>query len=654
MERRTGMKRGLPRKERAMKESDMAYSEELVFRPLPQLVIEANVNPQEFATAQASAKADNLGYWEDAAQELDWFRKWDAILDDSEAPRYRWFKGAQCNIVYNALDRHIATANKNKLALIWEGEAGDTKKYTYYELYREVNKLANAMRSLGLGKGDRVILYMPLIPQTMMAMLACAKIGAVHCAVFAGFSAKALRQRITEVEAKLVITADGFYRNGRIINLKATVDEALVAGCDCVETVVVVNRAKLDVDMSEARDIWYDALVRQERSDAATEIMDAGDPLFILHTSGTAGEPKGIVHGHSGYMVGLHRSLDWVFDIKPTDIFWCTGDMGWITGHSYVVYGPLIAGTTTVMYEGHPLYPQADRMWDIVARYGVTVLYTAPTVIRMLMRYGHQYPRMHDLSTLRLLGSVGEPIAPDTWLWFYKHIGHSQCPILDTWWQTETGSCMITPFPVSVLKPGSVHRPMPGVEVDIVDEEGNPVEHGVAGNLVVTRPWPSMMLDIYGKPEMHDATYWPLGPGKYWAGDIATRDEDGLIWIHGRSDDVMNIAGHRIGNVELENAFLAHKAVADAAVIGIPDKIKGEVAKAYIVLQQEFAALDDHNEIIRMLKNHIRKEVGPVAVIRSVEFVEALPRNNSGKIVRRVLKAREAGLQVDLSAVVED
>ena len=329
MERRIGMKRGQPRKENAMKESDMAYGEELVFRPLPQLVIEANVNPQEFATAHASARADNLGYWEDAAQELDWFRKWDTVLDDSAAPHYQWFKGAQCNIVYNALDRHIETANKNKLALIWEGEAGDTKKYTYYELYREVNKLANAMRSLGLGKGDRVVLYMPLIPQTMMAMLACAKIGAVHCAVFAGFSAKALRQRITEVEAKLVVTADGFYRNGRIVNLKATVDEALVGGCDCVETVVVVNRAKLDVDMGEARDIWYDALVRQERSDAATEIMNSDDPLFILHTSGTTGEPKGIVHGHAGYMVGLHRSLDWVFDIKPTDIFWCTGKCPW-------------------------------------------------------------------------------------------------------------------------------------------------------------------------------------------------------------------------------------------------------------------------------------------------------------------------------------
>ena len=637
-----------------MKETYMAYAEELVFRPLPQLVIEANVNPQEFAKALASAKADQIGYWEDAAQELDWFRKWDTVLDDTLAPHYQWFKGSQCNIVYNALDRHIATGNKNKLALIWEGEAGDTKKFTYYELYREVNKLANAMRSLGVGKGHRVVLYMPLIPQTMMAMLACAKIGAVHCAVFAGFSAKALKQRITEIEAKVVITADGFYRNGHIVNLKSTVDEALVSGCDCVETVIVVNRAKLDVDMSEARDIWYDALVRQERPEAATEIMEADDPLFILHTSGTTGEPKGVVHGHAGYMVGLHRSLDWVFDIKPTDIFWCTGDMGWITGHSYVVYGPLIAGTTTVMYEGHPLYPQADRMWDIVARYGVTILYTAPTVIRMLMRYGNQYPRMHDLSTLRLLASVGEPISPDTWLWFYKHIGHSECPILDTWWQTETGGCMISPFPVSVLKPGSVHRPLPGIEVDVVNDQGEPVRTGEQGNLVVTKPWPSMLLGLYRKPDLFRSTYWPLGPGQYWAGDIATRDEDGLIWIHGRSDEALNIAGHRIGNVELENAFLSHKAVADVAVIGIPDKIKGEVAKAFVVLQPEFAVLDDRNEIVRMLKAHMRKEVGPVAVIRSVEFVDTLPRTRSGKIVRRVLKAREAGIETDMSSIVED
>lgn len=636
-----------------MNTSKTTYSEELVFRPLPQLVIDANVNPQEFAAAQAAAQADYLAYWEDAAHELEWFHKWDAVLDTTNAPHYHWFPGGQCNIVHNALDRHITTGNKNKLALIWEGEAGDSKKYTYYELYREVNRLANALRSLGISKGDRVVLYLPLIPQTMITMLACAKIGAVHCMVFSGFSAKILRQRVVETQAKVVVTADGFYRNGHLIALKTLVDEALMGGSDSVETVIVVNRATLDVHMSEARDIWYDALIRQERSEAATEVMHAHDPLFILYTSGTTGEPKGVVHGHGGYMVALHRSLNWVFDIKPTDIFWCTGDLGWITGHSYVVYGPLIAGTTTVMYEGHPLYPQADRMWDIVSRYGVTVLYTAPTVIRMLMRYGHQYPRMHDLSTLRLLASAGESISPDTWLWFYKNIGHSQCPVLDTWWQTETGSCMITPFPVSVLKPGSVHRPVPGIMVDIVDDQGQAVPTGVQGNLVITQPWPSMLLDLDRNSQKYQSTYWPLKTHWYWTGDIVSRDEDGLIWIHGRSDDILNIAGHRIGNVELENAFLAHKAVAEVAVVGIPDKIKGEVGKAFVVLRPDFAVLEDRNEIIRMLKEHLRKEIGPVAVIRVIEFVDTLPHTQSGKIARHILKDREAGIAKDPSLLAE-
>lgn len=617
------------------------YNQELVFRPLPQLVIEANINPQEFATAQAAAQSDDLSYWEDAAHELEWFHPWHQVLDSSKAPHYSWFPGGQCNIVHNALDRHITTANKNKLALIWEGEAGDTKKYTYYELYREVNRLANALRSLGVHKGDRVVLFMPLIPQTMVTMLACAKIGAVHCLVFTGFSAKVLRQRILETQAKVVVTADGFYRNGCLIALKNLVDEALMAGGDSVETVIVANRATLDVHMSEARDISYDALIRQEHSEAATEVMEAHDPLFILHTAGISGESKGVVHGHGGYMVALHRSLNWVFDIKPTDIFWCTGDLGWITGHSYVLYGPLIAGTTTVMYEGHPLYPQADRMWDIIARYGVTILYTAPTILRMLMRYGHQYPRMHDLSTLRLLASVGESIAPDTWLWFYKHIGHSQCPVLDTWWQTETGSCMITPFPVSVLKPGSVHRSVPGIAIEVVDDDGQPVPPGVKGNLVITRPWPSMLLDLDQQSDLYQQIYWPLNQPWYWTGDMVTRDEDGLIWVHGRSDDTLNIAGHRISYLELENAFLAHKAVAQVAVIGLADKIKGQVAKAFVVLTPDFAALDDDNEIIRMLKNHVRKEIGPVASIRSIEFTTDLPRQADGSIDRQALYAQE-------------
>ncbi|MBZ4685831.1 MAG: acetate/CoA ligase [Desulfomicrobiaceae bacterium] len=612
---------------------------ERVFRPLPQLVIEANVNPHQLSRAHAAAAQDPLAYWEEAAQELEWFRKWDTILDTTAPSSPRWFVGAQTNIVHNALDRHIATGVKNKLALIWEGEAGDTRKYTYYEVYREVNKLANALRSLGIGKGDRVLLFLPLLPQTAFAMLATAKIGAVHCAVFPGFSAKALRSRIQELRPRLVITADGFYRGGRLVALKSMVDEALETGCDFVEGAIVVRRAGLDTPMNESRDLDYDAVVRRERWEAATEVMLHDDPLFILTTSEDGGRRKAVVHGHAGYMVALARTLLWLFDIKPTDIFWCTSDMAWITGHSYVLYGPMLAGTTTVMYEGHPLYPQADRMWDIVDRYGITILYTAPTIIRMLMRYGDQYPAMHDLSTLRLLASAGEALGGEAWLWLYKNVGHSRCPLLDTWWQTETGCCMISPFPVSVLKPGSVHRPLPGISADIVDAHGASVPSGVVGRLVITQPWPSMPLEC-----VHEAGEAPSAwqNGQFDTGDLAVRDEDGLIHIQGRADAVLNIAGHRLSCAEIELALTTHKAVAAAAVIGVPDRIKGEVAKAFVVLTPEFAALEDPGEIIRLLRQHVRKEIGPVAVLRSVVFVEAIPRAEDGAPDRAALKAQES------------
>ena len=631
---------------------DSLLQEERVFRPLPQLVIEANVNPQELEGARKFARMDPLSYWEEAADELDWFKKWDQVLDDSQAPFYKWFPGARCNIVYNALDRHIETANKNKLALIWEGEPGDNRKYTYFELYREVNRLANALRSLGIRKGDRVVIYMPSLPETVISMLATVKIGAVHSVVFGGFSAKALRQRINDAQAKLLITSDGFYRNGQIIKLKEIADEALVGSCaDCIESMIVVRRCNVSVDMVDGRDFYYEDLIRQERNEAPTEVMESGDPLFLLYTSGTTGKPKGIVHSHGGYMVGVHRTLTNVFDIKPTDIFWCTADPGWVTGHTGGIYGALLAGTTSVMYEGHPNYPQADRLWNIVAKYGVTIFYTAPTMIRMLMRFGTQYPKQHDLSSLRLLGSVGEPISPETWIWFYKNIGRSECPVLDTWWQTETGMFMISPLPISLLKPGSVTKPLPGVEVDVVDKDGQSVEPGKGGLLVITKPWPSMMIGLWNDEDRY-LEYWNKIPGVYYAGDVAKRDEDGYIWIQGRADDVLNIAGHRVGTAEVEAAFGTHPAVSETAVVGVPDTIKGEAAKAFVVLNHGFVGDTD---LIKELKRTVRNELGPVAVIKSIEFRDSLPKTRSGKILRRVLKAEETGGEIgDLTYIADE
>ncbi len=637
---------------------DALLQEERVFRPMPELVRQANVTPQTLEDAERLAREDPMAYWEGAADELDWFKRWDKVLDDSDPPFYRWFPGARCNIVYNALDRHIETGNKNKLAIVWEGEAGDIRKFTYYELYRAVNRFANALRSLGVAKGDRVVIYMPLLPETVIAMLATAKIGAVHSLIYGGFSAKVLRERINDAQARLVITADGFYRNGRGVNLKAIVDEALMGVCaDCVETVVVVHRANVERDMVDGRDIAYEDLVRHERSVSPTEVMESTDPLFLLYSSGTTGKPKGMVHCHGGYMVGVHRTLNWVFDIKPTDIFWCTADAGWITGHSYLVYGPLMAGTTTVMYEGHPLYPAPDRCWDIVERHGVTIFYSAPTLIRMLMRFGPQYPKGKDISTLRILGTVGEPISPEVWVWYHKHVGRSACPVLDTWWQTETGMIMLSPLPVSLLKPGSVNKPLPGIEADVVDEQGNPLPPGTGGMLVLKKPWPAMMSGMYKDPDRYKKTYWEKIPGKvYYAGDVARRDEDGYYWIQGRADDVLNIAGHRLGTAELESAFVAHRWVNEAAVIGVPDSIKGEVAKAFLILvdgwERDYDSADD---LVSALTVHMGKELGPVAVIKSMEFVTELPKTRSGKIMRRVLKAKELGEDVgDLSTLEKD
>ncbi|WP_034632893.1 acetate--CoA ligase [Maridesulfovibrio bastinii] len=614
---------------------DNLLHEERVFRPLPQMIIEAGINPHDLNAAKEFAASNPEGYWEEAADELGWFKKWDKVLDETDAPFYRWYTGARCNIVYNALDRHIETVNKNRLALIWEGEPGDQKQFTYYDLYRAVNRFSNALRSLGVGKGDHVVLYMPQLPETVVSMLACARIGAVHSLVFSGFSARLLRERIKEIQPKVVITADGFYRNGQVVRLKEEVDRALIDNpADSLESVVVVHRANVEVVMDSSRDYWYADLVRHEKTQAAAEIMDANDPLFLLYTSGTTGKSKGIVHNHGGYMVGVHRTFNMVFDLKPTDIFWCSADPGWITGHSYMVYGPLLAGTTTVMYEGHALYPQADRLWHIISKYGVTIFYTSPTQIRTLMRFGPKYPNQHDLSSLRILGAVGEPFNPEAWIWLHKNIGRGQCPVLDTWWQTEAGMIMISPTPVSVLKPGSVTKPLPGIEADVVDSCGEPVPAGKGGLLVIRRPWPGMMSSVYKDNELIRKHYWGRIPGMFYAGDVARKDEDGYFWIQGRADDVLNISGHRIGTAELESALTGHPDVAEAVVIGVPDKIKGQVAKAFVTLNHGVSPSDD---LSRALKEHIQRELGPVVIVKSIEFKDELPKTSSGKIERSSL-----------------
>ncbi|UJX39391.1 acetate--CoA ligase [Desulfovibrio sp. JY] len=622
---------------------DALLTEERVFRPAPSTVIEANVKPAELAEAYRLAASDHQGYWEQAALELEWHRKWDAVLDDSQAPAYRWFPGARTNIVHNALDRHVHIWTKNKLALIWEGEAGDCRKFTYFELYREVNRLAGALRALGVGRGDRVCLYMPPIPETVIAMLATAKIGAAHVFVFAGYAAKFLRERLSDAGAKVLVTADGFYRGGKLINLKAVVDEALAdARPDVAETVVVVRRTGDDIDMQEPRDLYYHDLLRQESPEAATEIMEAGEPLFWLPTSGATGKPKSVVHSHGGYMVGAHHTFRTVFDVKPTDIHFCTADPGWITGHTYGVYGPFLTGATVILYEGHPLYPQADRLPAIIERYGATIFYATPTLVRMLMRYGPQYPKKRDLSTLRLLGSVGEPLGPDAWMWLYKHIGRSNCPVLDTWWQTETGMAMLSPMPISLLKPGSVGKALPGVAADVVDQDGRSVPPGQGGFLVLKKPWPGMLTGLAGDEAGYADAYWNKIPGVYFAGDVARRDEDGYFWIQGRADDVLNIAGHRIGTAEVEAALTSHRFVIEAAVIGLPDKIKGEVAKAFVVPSPQWQeAYADADAFASDLRAHVRRELGPIVIVRAVALRESLPRTQSGKILRRMLREEE-------------
>jgi acetyl-CoA synthetase len=583
------------------------------------------------------AARDPEAFWAEFARELEWIRPWDSVLK-WDPPHARWFDGAQINASANCLDRHVRTARRNKAAIIWEGEPGDRRTLTYWDLFRQVGKFANVLKSLGVKRGDRVALYLPLVPELAIAMLACARIGAVHSVVFGGFSAESLRDRINDSECILLVTADGGYRRGQIVPLKRMADEAL-RGTPSIKHVVVVQR-RPDVEggalMTAGRDQWYHRLMQEADARCEPESMNAEDLLYILYTSGTTGKPKGIVHTTGGYLVGTYATTKWVFDLKEDDVYWCTADIGWVTGHSYVVYGPLSNGATVVMYEGAPDWPQKDRFWEIIERYGITIFYTAPTAIRAFMRWGTDWPGRRDLSTLRLLGSVGEPINPEAWIWYHKTIGHERCPVVDTWWQTETGMIMITPLPgITSTTPGSATRPFPGVFAEIRDGQGRRVETG-GGLLTLTRPWPAMLRGIYGDPERYVQQYWSRwSDGTYFTGDGARLDDDGFYWLLGRVDDVLNVAGHRLGTMEVESALVDHPMVAEAAVVGKPHEIKGQAVAAFVTVKEGVKAT---TALADELKEHVVRKIGAIARPDQILFAADLPKTRSGKIMRRLLR----------------
>ncbi len=623
--------------------------ERRVFRPSAAVVEAARVKDWE---AELRAGQDIEAYWAAKARQFEWFAPWTQVLDSREAPFYKWFVGGRTNITHNAVDRHLATERRDRVALLYVNERGEERKVTYSELASEVNRMANALKKLGVRKGDRVAMYLPQCVEAAISMLACAKIGAVHSVVYAGFSVRALADRIHDANAEILITADGTFRRGKVIDLKSVADEAVGASPSIKTTVVVRHAGNPVISEPIGGEILYDELIEGASTECAAEPMDAEDALFILYTSGSTGMPKGVVHTTAGYMVATATTLQTVFDIHDDDVWWCTADVGWITGHSYCVYAPLLTGTTSLIYEGAPDYPEPDALWRVVERNAVTKFYTAPTTIRHLMRFGEKWPHGCDLSSLKILGTVGEPINPEAWVWYYEHVGRLRCPIMDTWWQTETGCFMISPLPVSALKPGSATKPLPGIEADVVDLNGKPVPLGRGGLLVITTPWPSMLRTLYNNPERYKKTYWEQIPGGlYVSGDIARKDEDGYFWIQGRADDVLKIAGHRIGTSEIESAFVSHRAVSEAAVIGKLDPIRGEVIKAFIILKEGYA---DTPELINELKKHVRHELGPIAVIGEIVFTATLPKTRSGKIMRRVLKARELGIdEGDVSTLIE-
>ena len=629
-----------------------------VYRPDAQIVEQANVTA--YMRAKGFATWEELyqwtirqpeAFWSDMAGRLEWFEPWQQVLDDSSRPFFKWFTGGKINIVHNAIDRHLKTWRRNKQALIWEGEDGSQRTFSYHAIDREVSKLANVLKSMGVERGEIVSIYMPRVPELVFAMLACAKIGAAHSVIYGGFSVEALRDRIADAGSKVLITADGGWMRAKIVELKKIADDAM-SHSPSIQTCIVLKRTGHAVEMQAGRDYWWHDLMGLPIASARCETVpvDAEHPLYILYTSGSTGKPKGVLHVHGGYAVGISATFHLTFDLKEEDRYWCAADPGWVTGHSYIVYAPLIEGATSFMYEGAPNYPYPNRWWSLVEKYGINILYTAPTAIRGLMRFGDAWPNRHDLSSLRLLGSVGEPINPEAWRWFYQVIGKGRCPVMDTWWQTETGAFMITPNPTTPLKPGSGTRPFLGIVADVVDEQGVSKAANEDGLLVIKTPWPSMMRTILHDPERYQRQYWDSEPaGMYTAGDSARRDEDGYFWVIGRIDDVIKVSGYRLGTAEIESALVSHPAVAEAAAIGLPHELKGTAIYCYAILRngvQGGSALEDE------LRAHVGRELGPIARPEQISFVASLPKTRSGKIMRRVLKAQALGQDVgDISTL---
>jgi acetyl-CoA synthetase len=627
------------------------------FAPPPAFAAAARLQPDALAELHRSAAADPVGFWAALAHdEIAWRKRFTQTLDETQAPNYRWFADGELNVSHNCLDVHLA-GHGHRTAIVFEGEPGDVRRLTYLELHAEVCRFANALKARGIGRGDRVVIYLPLVPEAVVAMQACARIGAIHSVVFGGFSAIALKDRIEDAGARCVITADGGWRGGQVVELKAATDRALADGCPSVETVFVLRRvgdrggasvgaAAATPPMVTGRDLWWHEAVADQPTACEPEWVDAEHPLFLLYTSGSTGRPKGIQHSSAGYLLGAKITSRWVFDLRHDDVFWCTADVGWITGHSYVAYGPLAAGATLVMYEGAPTFPAGDRFWQVCERHGVTVFYTAPTAIRALMKHGDALPAQHDLSKIRLLGSVGEPINPEAWMWYHRVIGGGRCPIVDTWWQTETGAIMIAPVPgVTTLKPGSCTQPLPGIFADIVDDEGHSVTApGAGGYLVIRRPWPSMLRTIWGDNARYLDTYWSKFRGRFYvAGDGAHRDADGCFWIMGRIDDVLNVAGHRLGTMEIESALVAHPRIAEAAVVGRPHEIKGEAVAAFVVCRGERPTGDAAAALTRELRDWVALQLGAIAKPEDIRYADNLPKTRSGKIMRRLLRSIARG-----------